>query len=233
MDREVFKIKEKEAALYKAETENAPLIVLNTFTGEGAAVFAAMRELSCPACNLLEVGNLDWDHDMSPWDAPPLFPKDTPRTGGADEYLDLLLNEIIPEARKRINGEPSFTGIAGYSLAGLFALYAVYRTDVFDRVASMSGSLWFPDFREYVLSHDMRKRPDTIYISLGDAEAKTRNPVLKTVQKNTEEITEYYRSLGMDVTYELNPGNHFRDPELRSAKGILAILREVGTWDQT
>ena len=76
------------------------------------------------------------------------------------------------------------------------------------------------------------EKPDRIYLSLGDAEAKTRNPVLKTVQKNTEELAEYYRSLGMDVTYELNPGNHFRDPELRSAKGILAILREPETVDQ-
>ena len=80
-----------------------------------------------------------------------------------------------------------FTGIAGYSLGGLFALYAAYHCDEFRRVASMSGSLWFPDFREYVLSHDFANRPDRIYLSLGDKEAKTRNPVLKTVQEGARD----------------------------------------------
>ena len=32
MVKEVFKVKEKEAALYKAETENAPLIGCSYFT---------------------------------------------------------------------------------------------------------------------------------------------------------------------------------------------------------
>ena len=50
--------------------------------------------------NLLCVGNLDWDHDMAPWYCPPLSPKDAPCTGGADEYLKLLLDDIIPECLK-------------------------------------------------------------------------------------------------------------------------------------
>ena len=51
---------------------------------------------------------------------------------------------FYPWATERIHGKASFIGIAGYSLAGLFALYALYKTDAFTRVASMSGSLWFP-----------------------------------------------------------------------------------------
>ena len=40
-------------------------------------------------------------------------------------------------------------GVEGLpDLAGLFAVYATFQSDVFDRVASISGSLWFPDFRE-------------------------------------------------------------------------------------
>ena len=60
--------------------------------------------------------------------------------------------------------------------------------------------------------------------ALGDREARTRNSVLMTVQRNTEELAEHYRRLGLDVTWELNPGNHFKDAALRSAKGIKAIL---------
>ena len=123
-----------------------------------------------------------------------------------------------------MRGVPSHIGLAGYSLAGLFALYACYNCDVFDRVASISGSLWFPDFKEYVFNHSMKKIHDRIYLSLGDAEAKTKNPILETVQNNTEKIFEHYKKLGLDVAWELNPGNHFKNATLRSAKGIMAIL---------
>ena len=44
-------------------------------------------------------------------------------TGGADDYLRHLTTEIIPTAEKELAGVPSWRGIAGYSLAGLFALY--------------------------------------------------------------------------------------------------------------
>jgi len=70
----------------------------------------------------------------------------------------------------------------------------------------------------------MKRAPEKLYLSLGDKEAKTRNPYLKTVQENTEAAVQLYRDRGLDVTWELNPGNHFRDAELRSAKGILGIL---------
>ena len=66
--------------------------------------------------------------------------------------------------------------------------------------------------------------PDKIYFSLGDKEANTRNPVLKTVRDKTIELSEYFKSIGAEVIFELNSGNHFTDTILRSAKGIKAIL---------
>ncbi len=43
--------------------------------------------------------------------------------------------------------------------------------------------------------------------------------------ENTEELLDYFRSLGIPCKYELNPGNHFQDVNLRCAKGILELLR--------
>ncbi len=226
MNIDKFTVNGREATLYLAEDPDRPLIVLNTYTGSGGSVSDALRTISAHDHNLLVVGNLKWDHDMTPWYCPPLSENDTPCTGGADVYLKLLTDDILPKAKELIKGTPPFTGIAGYSLAGLFAVYAMYQTDDFDRVASMSGSLWFPDFREYCMNHEMKRKPDKLYLSLGDREAKTRNTVLMTVQDNTEALFEYYKELGIDVTYELNPGNHFKDAGLRSAKGIKAILEE-------
>ena len=224
LNKEKFNIKDKEIILYKSPDINSPLIVFNTFEGDGEDVYQALQNMGCTSLNLLVVGNIDWNHDMSPWYMPSIYSKEKSFSGGADGYLKLLIDEILPKAKELIEGEPEFTGIAGYSLAGLFAIYAMYKTDAFDRVASMSGSLWFSDFIEYCKINEYKRLPDKIYFSLGDKEANTRNPVLKTVEYNTRELSEYFKSLGTEVIFELNPGNHFTDVNFRSAKGIKAIL---------
>ena len=224
LNKEKFNIKDKKITLYKSSDTNAPLIVFNTFEGDGEDVYQVLQNMGCTFFNLLVVGNIDWNHDMSPWYMTSIYFKEKSFSGGADEYLRLLIDGILPKAKEMIEGEPGFTGITGYSLAGLFAVYAMYKTDVFDRVASMSGSLWFYDFMEYCKRNDFRKLPDKIYFSLGDKEANTRNPVLKTVEDNTRELSEYFKNLGSEVIFELNKGNHFTDTVLRSAKGIKAIL---------
>jgi hypothetical protein len=70
----------------------------------------------------------------------------------------------------------------------------------------------------------MKKVPGKLYISLGDKEAKTRNKYFRTIRENTEKVAAFYRDQGIDVTFEMNPGNHFTDPEGRSTRGILALL---------
>jgi len=224
LNKEKFNIIDKEVTLYKSSDINAPLIVFNTFEGDGEGVYKELQNMGCTFLNLLVIGNIDWNHDMSPWYMPSIYSKEKSFSGGADGYLKLLIDEILPKANELIEGEPEFTGIAGYSLAGLFAVYAMYKTDVFDRVACISGSLWFSDFIEYCKINEYKRLPDKIYFSLGDKEANTRNPVLKTVQDKTIELSEYFKSLGTEVIFELNPGNHFTDVNFRSAKGIKAIL---------
>lgn len=222
--KQTFEVEGRVATLYQGEREGGPLVILNNYSGDGSSVFKAMRGIDTPDCSLLVVGELRWDHDMTPWYCPPLSKGDTPCTGGAGDYLGILLDEIIPQALGRIAGRPAYTAIAGYSLAGLFALWSMYNCDAFARVATMSGSLWFPDFAEYAMAREMVRAPERLYLSLGDVEARTRNQVLRTVREHTETLVGQYRAKGFDVAYELNPGNHFKDPALRTAKGIKAIL---------
>ena len=224
MNKEKFNICNKEITLYKSTDINAPLIVFNTFEGDGEGVYKELQNMGCSFINLLVVGNIDWNHDMSPWYMPSIYSKEKSFSGGADEYLKLLIEDILPKAKELIEGEPKFIGIAGYSLAGLFAVYSMYKTDVFNRVACISGSLWFSDFIEYCKRNEYKRLPDKIYFSLGDKEANTRNPVLKTVEYNTRELSEYFKNLGSEVIFELNKSNYFTDTVLRSAKGIKAIL---------
>ena len=129
--------------------------------------------------------------------------------------LPLPLVFMIYPAVRSLN-----TGLA----FGLFALYSLYRCDVFSRAASISGSLWFPGFLEYAETQEMERRPDRLYLSLGDREDRSRNPILRTVREHTEQLASHLEQKGLRVTWELNPGNHFMEPELRTAKGIRALL---------
>ena len=219
-----FSTKGKTISIFPSLEATAPIIYLNTVSGEGQKVFKEAQAVGCPPFTLIAVSGLDWNHDMAPWDSPAAFKKGEPFTSGADDYLRLLVEEIISRAEKELPVPPAWRGIAGYSLAGLFALYAIYQTDVFSRVGCMSGSLWFPGFKEYVLSHEPKRWPDCIYFSLGDKEAKTRNPVLKTVQENTEEIQTFYQNKGIDTVFQLNPGNHYDHVAERTAAGIAWML---------
>ena len=214
----------KTVSVFPAEDDCRPLVCLHTFGREGEDVYQILREAGQPDFSLVAVSGLDWNHDMAPWDIPPLSEKDRPCTGGAEDYLKLLTGKILPEAEKAVKGQPSWRGIAGYSLAGLFAIYALYRTDRFSRAASVSGSLWFPGFREYVFTHEPMRKPDCLYFSLGDREHRTRNRFLKSVRENTEEIERFCRSKGIPACFQLNPGNHFQDAAARTAAGIAWIL---------
>ena len=200
-----------------------PLVILHTFNGEGREVFEKCLELGCINFTLAAIGGLDWNRDLSPWETPEIR-KNRYSFGGADEYVSQLTGEIMPAIISKLPGKPEFTAIAGYSLAGLFALYAAYRTDAFSRVASVSGSLWFPGFTEFAKLNDFAKTPDLIYLSLGDAEDKTRDKLLSSVRKNTEELAAFWRSKGINTVFELNPGNHFKDAVPRLAKGIKHLI---------
>lgn len=221
---QVITTKHKTISIFSCAGSECPVIYLNTFSNEGQKVFESAQAAGCPPFTLVTISDLDWNHDMVPWDSPPAFKNADSCTGGADDYLQLLTEEIIPTAEKKIAGVPCWRGIAGYSLAGLFALYSIYQTDVFSRVGSMSGSLWFPGMKEYIFSHEPKRRPDHMYFSLGDKESKTRNPVLKTVRQNTEEIHAFYQGKGIDTVLQMNPGNHYNHAAERTAAGIVWML---------
>ena len=142
-----FQVGQKTVDVFQSENPNRPVVYLNTYGREGEAVFRQISALGDSDFTLVAISGLNWEHDMVPWDIPFISSKDTPCTGGADAYLELLLNEILPQAEETVLGTPLWRGIAGYSLAGLFALYSIYRTDVFSVLRAcpaLCGSRIFP-----------------------------------------------------------------------------------------
>lgn len=218
-------IAKKRVSVYPSAAPNKPVLYLHTYADEGDAAYRAMQQAGCPDFTLIAISGLDWNRDMVPWDIPPVTGQGMPCTGGADAYLRCLLQEILPEAERAVRGRVPWRGIAGYSLGGLFALYALCRSDCFARAASMSGSLWFPNFSAYIQAHGMQNHPSHVYFSLGSKESKARNRYLRTVRQNTGAIEAFYRSQGVDTALAIHPGGHNQDVPARIAAGLAWLLQ--------
>ena len=165
----------------------------------------------------------DWNRELSPWEAPPVFGK-VPFGGGAAETLAFLTGRLLPELRSQLPGNGIALCIGGYSLAGLFALWAATKTGLFSGAAAASPSVWFPGWLDYVTEHPIQA--ETVYLSLGDREDRAKNPVMARV---ADCIRAQYALLQADhrVTLEWNPGNHFQDSELRTARAFCWVAAQL------
>jgi len=180
----------------------------------------AMRDCALPfALAAFEVR--DWNRELSPWEAPLVFGK-VPFGGMAEETLSFVLDRLLPELRAQLGTDTKLC-IGGYSLAGLFALWAATRTDACSGVAAASPSVWFPGWMDYVKANPIQAR--AVYLSLGDREERAKNPVMATVG---DCIREQYALLQADhtSTLEWNPGNHFQDSEKRTARAFCWIAEQ-------
>ena len=164
----------------------------------------------------------NWNDDLSPWKAPAVF-KTEDFCGGASKTLENIIALCADKNRKYY--------IGGYSLAGLFALWAACQTDIFSGVAAASPSVWFPGFIDYMKTYKMKSQ--NVYLSLGDREEKTRNPVMAQIGNC---IKEDYRCLlenGINCILEWNKGNHFKEADIRTAKAFAWILNNDSSGERT
>ena len=162
---------------------------------------------------LITVKINDWNNDLSPWKAPAVFGKED-FGGGASQTLGELL--------KLCDNKGKTYYIGGYSLAGLFALWAAYQTDVFSGVAAASPSLWFPYFDGYMKKNGIMT--GNVYLSLGDREEKARNPVMATVGDRVREAHKLLKERNVNCMLEWNNGNHFKDADIRTAKAFAWVM---------
>lgn len=130
--------------------------------------------------SLVNVGVNLWEENFSPWCAPRVFAKGPNFGDGAQKTLDTLINQIIPWAESELTEQPAYRVLVGYSLAGLFSLWAGVSQQVargsqlddalsqpgpssqpgaphvdasvatFQRIGAVSGSFWFPGLLDYV-----------------------------------------------------------------------------------
>ena len=130
--------------------------------------------------SLVNVGVDLWEENFSPWWAPRIFAKGPNFGDGAQKTLDTLINQVVPWTESELTEPPAYRVLVGYSLAGLFSLWAGVTqqvacdcqpddattqpgpssqpcaphvdtpTTTFQRIGAVSGSFWFPDLLDYV-----------------------------------------------------------------------------------
>ena len=199
--------------------------------------------------SLVHIGVDLWEENFSPWCAPRVFAKGPNFGDGAQKTLDTLINHVIPWAESELIDPPAYRVLVGYSLAGLFSLWAgvsqqvacgcqpgtattsqpgpssqtyAIPTPTFQRIGAVSGSFWFPGLLDYV---DQQLRRGVVglthaYLSLGDREARTPNPQIMHVRENAELLASKLESAGITSMFELNRGNHFQNVEGRMQKAL-------------
>lgn len=159
---------------YKYGNPEAPIVLIQPVGDhdlpEIEGEVAQIRKLTALDFQMIAVKVDDWNLDLSPWKAPAVFGNEDFGEGAAS-----LLEEIL----RLCSDESKTYYLGGYSLAGLFSLWASYQTDRFAGIAAASPSVWFPGFLPYMKEHENQSR--AVYLSLGDKEEKTRNPVMTTV----------------------------------------------------
>lgn len=200
------------------------LIYLHVVEGDGLDVFEQCQLLGLQNFALVAIKPLSWEDNLTPWECTGLFAGDKPFAGQACKQLDLLEHVIVPKVESELRQPVSCRIVAGYSLAGLFATWAVFNSATFDGLASVSGSLWYPGFAQYAASNSLESPLTCAYFSLGSKEVRTSNQLLRNVVQGTHDTVAAFRKQGVHCTFEQNSGNHFREPALRTAKGIYWAL---------
>lgn len=213
-------------------TRDNHIVYLHVYDGDGLDVLNECGNIDCPPFTLVAIKPACWNDDLTPWKCPGLFADDVPFAGRAQDQLRLLEEEIIPQVEREC-GKPNSPRIcrtvAGYSLAGLFATWTAFNSSAFSRIASASGSLWYPDFARFATETPLACPIDCAYFSLGSKEAKTPSRLLRNVATGTDEVVAAFRSKGVSTQFESNPGNHFKEPALRMARGITWAISQQAT----
>ena len=176
-----------------------------------------IAELSPAPFVLATIELEDWMLDLMPW--PDANISREPEAGKhGQDTLQYVLLSLIPELQGRFGPLPIIFG--GYSLGGLFALWASAQTDIFKAVAAASPSVWIKDWIPFARKHV--PMADAVYLSLGDQEEHMKNQAIARVGDNLR--TQYsllQEQLGPNqCTLVWEQGGHFNDNEGRLARAF-------------
>lgn len=160
--------------------------------------------------SIVVIEDVNWNDDLTPWPAAGVFKKAKPFGGKAAAFLNKLTNEIIPEAEKDLGIEDAERTLLGVSLSGLFAVWAAFNTDAFANIISISGSLWYDGFVEWMKEQTPSPQLKKICMLLGEKEKNAKEKRMATVEERSLAAAYILKEKSQAaVSFELVEGTHF------------------------
>ena len=181
------------------------------------AELAQLSALASKSFLLVTIELADWTLDLMPW--PDGNISRNPEAGKhGQETLDYILQDLLPELERSYGPRPVILG--GYSLGGLFALWASCQTDRFLAIAAASPSVWIHGWIPFAKKHMPMAK--AIYLSLGDREEHVKNQAIARVGDNLRAYYEMLRNhLGPEQSILVwEEGGHFNENAGRLARAF-------------
>lgn len=179
--------------------------------------------------SIVVIEEVNWNDDLTPWPAEGVFKKAKPFGGQAAAFLNKLTNEKIPETERSMGIENAERTLLGVSLSGLFALWSAFNTDAFTNIISISGSLWYDGFVEWMKEQSLSPRIKKVCMLLGEKEKNAKEKRMATVEVRTQTAANILKEKTQaSVTFELVEGTHF-SPIMPRLERAFEIIEETVT----
>ncbi len=160
--------------------------------------------------SIVVIEDVNWNDNLTPWPAEGVFKKAKPFGGHAAVFLDKLTNKIIPEAERNMGVEDADRTIMGVPLSGLFAIWVGFNSNAFTNIISISGSLWYDGFVEWMNKQMPSSQIKKVCILLGEMEKNAKDKRMATVEERTLAAANILKSKSQAaVILELVEGTHF------------------------
>lgn len=171
---------------------------------------------------LFDTGN--WAQSLMPWPDSAVSHDDGVGRH-ANDTLYYIKHQLLPWMKTSFGAWPCVIG--GYSLGGLFALWAACQTDVFVAVAAASPSLWIDHWADYAREHVIHV--DFVYLSLGNKEEHCRNQRMARIGDCVrQQYTMLCEKLPPSrVALAWNEGGHFGEEAERTARAFSWCMRKI------
>lgn len=171
--------------------------------------------------NIVAISGMNWSSDMSPWKAPGI--KDIDFGGQAANFLNKLKEDIFFNLEISLKLTNVKRYLVGTSMSGLFAVWSTTKNQLFEGIASISGSFWFDGFTEWLQNQNDFKCM-RFHILLGDKEKDAKNKRIAAIEDATMKTVEILIEKGVDVSFEMTEGGHFSPIIPRLEKSLLSLI---------
>ena len=174
--------------------------------------------------SIVVIEDVNWNDDLTPWPAVGVFKKAKPFGGKAAAFLNKLTHEIIPETERDLGIEDAERTLLGVSLSGLFAVWTAFNTDAFTNIISISGSLWYDGFVDWMKEQTPSPQLKKICMLLGEKEKNAKEKRMSTVEERSLAAADILKGKSQaTVTFELVEGTHFSPVLPRMERAMMAL----------